>query len=71
MTHSEQTPDEKRLIQPDEVRNRLGGISPSTLDRMVRDPRSNFPKPYRIGRLRFWRQGELDAWVDQQQEAEA
>ncbi len=33
-----------------------------TLDRWLLDDRLGFPAPVRIGRMRFWRIADLEAW---------
>jgi predicted DNA-binding transcriptional regulator AlpA len=37
-----------------------------TLDRWLVDDRLNFPKPIYIGRMRFWRVADLEAWEAEQ-----
>ena len=33
-----------------------------TLSRWLRDPEMSFPKPSVLGRFRYWRIAELEAW---------
>ena len=33
-----------------------------TIDRWVRDPKMNFPKPMLIGRSLLWSDSEVEAW---------
>jgi predicted DNA-binding transcriptional regulator AlpA len=54
--------DSEELIPAAAVRRRQGGISDMTLYRRLNDPSLGFPKPLYIGRLRFWRLAELEAW---------
>ena len=35
---------------------------PRTIDRWVRDPKMNFPKPMLIGRLLLWDESEIEEW---------
>ena len=37
-----------------------------TLHRWCRDERLGFPSPVYVGRVRFWRIAELEAWEDEQ-----
>lgn len=45
------------------LKNILGGVSMSTLQRWLADPALGFPRPIKIGQRRFWRQAEVTAWV--------
>lgn len=38
------------------------GVADMTLYRWTKAPEMNFPKPIYIGRLRYWRLSELEAW---------
>jgi predicted DNA-binding transcriptional regulator AlpA len=38
------------------------GVTSMTLHRWLRDDRLHFPKPMLIGRMRFWRIADLEAW---------
>ncbi len=38
------------------------GVTSMTLQRWLTDPRLDFPKPVYIGRFRYWRLSELEAW---------
>jgi predicted DNA-binding transcriptional regulator AlpA len=38
------------------------GVTSMTLHRWLRDDRLGFPKPMLIGRMRFWRLADLEAW---------
>jgi predicted DNA-binding transcriptional regulator AlpA len=47
----------------------LLGLSLSTLERLLRDQQSGFPQPFRHGgaakgRHRYWRRGDIAAYVD-------
>jgi hypothetical protein len=42
-----------------------------TLHRWCRDDRLGFPAPIRIGRMRFWRVADLEAWEAAQAERSA
>ena len=38
------------------------GVTSMSLYRWVRDPAMGFPAPVYIGRFRYWRLADLDAW---------
>lgn len=38
------------------------GITSMTLHRWLADTRMGFPRPVYLGRLRYWRLGDLEAW---------
>ena len=42
------------------------GVSECTIGRWVKDPRNDFPKPIYIGRFRYWKRDELEAWEARQ-----
>lgn len=44
------------------------GVTSMTLHRWQRDDRLNFPAPTYIGRMRFWRVADLEAWEAAQAE---
>ena len=46
------------------VLNRYG-ISQMSLHRWLNDPEKRFPKPMYIGRRRYWKRAELEAWEHQ------
>jgi predicted DNA-binding transcriptional regulator AlpA len=52
---------ENTLLGIQRVRARYGDVSTMWIERRLRDD-SGFPKPVYIGRLRFWRIAELQAW---------
>jgi predicted DNA-binding transcriptional regulator AlpA len=37
-----------------------------TIDRWADDPRMGFPQPVYLGRMRFWRVADLEAWEAEQ-----
>jgi predicted DNA-binding transcriptional regulator AlpA len=53
-------PSEIWLLAAD-VRKRYGDASVMWLDRRLKDD-SGFPKPVYLGRQRYWRLSELEAW---------
>lgn len=55
------------LLPAKTVRQYLGNISDMTLWRWERE--RGFPEPTRIGRFKYWRRGEIDAWLEQQKQA--
>ncbi|HMQ94811.1 MAG TPA: hypothetical protein PKA33_08590 [Amaricoccus sp.] len=42
-----------------------------TIDRWLEDGRLAFPRPLHIGRMRFWRIADLEAWETAQAERSA
>jgi len=58
------TPRQVRLLLEPEVRARLGGISHSTLWRMMRDSALEFPKPVTLSKRRVaWIESQIDAFI--------
>ena len=53
-----------------QVRGRYGGISSMALWRWLHDPRMDFPRPVRFGRLRFWELNRLEDWERNRTESE-
>ena len=54
----------QKLISAAAVRDALGGVSDMTLWRWLDDPAMTFPRPVYIGRRRFWRETDIEQWVD-------
>jgi len=42
------------------------GVTSMTIHRWLADPDLNFPKPFYLGRFRFWRIAELESWEARQ-----
>lgn len=58
------------LLPVPKVRERVGGISRTTLWHWVRE--GTFPAPIRVGAKRImWRESELQRWIDDRQSAVA
>ena len=57
-------PPSKRLLKSAAVMARFGGISGQTLWRYNRDPELGFPKPIYINGVRFWDEGEIEAFIE-------
>jgi len=57
---------EHKLISAATVRDLCGGVSDMTLWRWLNDRDMNFPEPVYIQKRRYWRETELDAWIDAQ-----
>ena len=53
-----------RVISAHDTRHLCGGISDMTLWRWLQDEELNFPKPFYIGRRRYWREADVIAWLD-------
>lgn len=49
------------FLTSDQVRTRYGDVSAMWIERRLADA-SGFPPPIFIGRRRYWRQTELEAW---------
>ena len=58
-----------KLIPPHVVRELCGGVSDMTLWRWGTRPELAFPKPIYIGRRRYWRAADIDAWMQSRAEA--
>ena len=61
---TEQGPD--TLFTARQVRVRFGSISDMALWRWQRDEELNFPKPILIKKRRYWRAGDIDAFIARQ-----
>jgi len=57
---------EHKLISAATVRDLCGGVSDMTLWRWLNDRAMGFPEPVYIQKRRYWRETELDAWIDAQ-----
>lgn len=53
-----------RLIPAAVVRQTCGGISDMTLWRWLHDPKLEFPRPVIVARNRYWREADVQAWID-------
>lgn len=51
----------KEYITANQVRERYGGRSHMWIERRLKD-NSGFPSPVYLGRLRYWKLAELEAW---------
>ena len=58
---------EHKLISAATVRDLCGGVSDMTLWRWLNDRDMNFPEPVYIQKRRYWREAELDAWIEAQE----
>jgi len=54
-----------QYISARQVRDRVGKISAMTLWRWLRDDRLGFPKPTIIQRRRYWREVDIDNWLQE------
>ncbi|MFS8123782.1 hypothetical protein QD336_15295 [Rhizobium sp. BR 250] len=61
MTETPQTP-QKKFITANDVCARYGRVTTMTLHRWLTNPDNDFPRPIRIGKLRFWEIAALDAY---------
>ena len=54
------------LLPAKEVMSRLGGVSQMTIWRYLKDDELDFPKPIYIKTRRYWREADLEAWLETQ-----
>jgi hypothetical protein len=54
--------DDEAMLTTSGVRQRYGGVSHMWIERQLKDPASNFPRPFFVAARRLWRLGELRAW---------
>ena len=64
----DQTNSPDRLLTAAAVKARCGDISDMSLWRWTKCPDLNFPVPYKIQRVRYWSENELEAWLKTQRE---
>lgn len=55
----------EKMLTSKEVASRIG-ITTMTIERWMRDPTVEFPKPRQVKRLRFWSESEIASWLDGQ-----
>jgi len=56
--------DSNKLICAAPLRKLLGGISDMTLWRWLDRKDLNFPRPIMISKRRYWKQSEIDIWLE-------
>lgn len=56
--------DSQLIRQQTILKEVLGGVSRSTLDRLIKC--GKFPKPMKMGRLNVWKSSDIQAWLDAQ-----
>lgn len=54
----------QRRIAIHSVTDLCGGVHPATIDRWLKNPKLAFPKPITLGRIRYWREADILAWLD-------
>ena len=57
-----------QLIPAKTVRCQCGKVSDMTLWRWLNNPKFDFPQPIYIAGRRYWRQAQIDSWVNRQDE---
>ena len=57
-----------RLVTAAVVKARCGGVSDMALWRWQKDESLGFPQPYKIQRIRYWSEAEIEAWLAEQRE---
>ena len=55
-----------RLITAHDVRHLCGGVSDMSLWRWLQSEELDFPRPIYIGRRRYWKEGDIFAWLEAQ-----
>jgi predicted DNA-binding transcriptional regulator AlpA len=55
----------ENFLPASSVWNRYG-VTSMTIHRWLPDPDLQFPRPFYLGRFRFWRIAELEAWEAKQ-----
>jgi predicted DNA-binding transcriptional regulator AlpA len=55
------TGDDRVFLPASQVWGRYG-VSEMSINRWLRNPKLNFPKPIYIGRFRYWRLSDLTRW---------
>lgn len=55
-----------QLIPAKRVRELCGGVSDMTLWRWLATAEMNFPQPIYINTRRYWRSGDVSAWLETQ-----
>jgi predicted DNA-binding transcriptional regulator AlpA len=58
--------EDETLVNARPLRVMLGNVSNMWLHRKLKDPGSEFPEPLVISNRRYWRLGEIRAWLDAQ-----
>ena len=61
MRNTDKAPDAKVLLPTRAVRQRYS-TSDASIERWLADPNVGMPPPIYIGRMRYWRLAELEAW---------
>jgi predicted DNA-binding transcriptional regulator AlpA len=59
---SDQFTTKIQYLSIDQLRQKLGGRSLSSINRDELD--GNFPKSVKLGRIRYWRESDVDAHMD-------
>lgn len=57
---------QNKLISANAVRNLCGGVSDMSLWRWLSDPDLAFPRPVYIGRRRYFREADIQSWIEAQ-----
>lgn len=65
----EQETNPHRRISINSVCDLCGGVSHMTIWRWQQDESLGFPKPVYIARRRYWREAEIQAWLEARAEA--
>lgn len=53
----------EKMLTTSEIADRLG-ISGMTVERWLRDPDVQFPRPRQVKRRRFWSESEIADWLE-------
>ena len=55
-----------QYLTSNQLRARYGGRSHMWIERRLKDDEAPLPRPIYIGRLRYWKLPEIEAWERQQ-----
>lgn len=62
--------DDEARVRSDFLRSQIfPGASHMFLYRLLNDEGSGFPKPFKIGRINYWRLGDIRAWLAEKEAA--
>lgn len=69
MEKQNMTLESQTILQKTILKNVLGGISRSTLLRLINS--GKFPKPRKLGRLNVWAYEDVQKWLDDRKKGDA
>lgn len=60
--------EQNKLIGANALRILLGDVSDMTVWRWLQNPELGFPRPVYIARRRYWKEAEVENWIQAQAE---